>query len=221
MRITSTKLTTASRAAVATRENVAGVILAAPEMTFQSSSGVGEAIGTIGQGMYVFPASPHASDPLKSEIAGLAKMMSVQLAAGLHPHLGTGVRAGWLVVGAISLLGRVKENDLPWIEVALEGGELAIETLNVASSVLPESVQFNTDWTEGTSILLQATKHASEGGDASQFVMAKTLDQSMPLEYTRKLLSLALAAQHPNSELERVKAKKIDVKVQWAPSDAA
>jgi hypothetical protein len=187
-------------------------------MTIQNQSGT---IGTIAEGMYVYPAGPDESDPFASEILGIAKTLSIQLASQLHPHLGSSVRAGWVLAGAYSLLTRAKQEPLTWLEVALEGGTLTMESYAAASSVLPESLQLDVTWSEGTSCLIEAAKHLGDDGDAHQFVVGQTLNQSPSIGHMRTLLSLALAAQHPNSQVNNVSAKPIDVSVKPSSQTAS
>ncbi|MCA9138485.1 MAG: hypothetical protein KDB00_17055 [Planctomycetales bacterium] len=163
-------------------------------------------------GMYVFPTPAGAGNPLNELIVGLAKAFSVQLAASIHPHVGTGVRAGWIVFGAVSLFKRASQENIPWHEVALEGGELAVDALATANAALPNDFQFSADWTEGAGLLLAATKHAADGGDANQFVFNKAIDQTLPAELARKFVSLAIAAQHPDPKFGALSVIPIDIK---------
>lgn len=220
MQITSTKLAQKTVASKTQDQPLSGVIVAVPETKFshwvpgsQNTTGVAMP-GRLPEGIYVFPAQPGAKDPLNAVIAGLAKTLSVQLASSIHPHLGTGVRAGWVVFGAISLFDRVSSGGIPWHEVAVEGGELAVEAFGAASATLPDDFQLGPEWTEGAGLLLEATKHVAGGGDANQFVFEKTLDQSLSGEVTRKFISLAIAAQNPDPTFKALTASPIGVKVE-------
>lgn len=208
MLITSTRL---SPPKPAQREvHPAGVILGVPEMQVDS----GGTLQTIAEGMYVFPADPNAANPLGKKITSIAKSLSIQLAAQLHPHLETAARGGWVLAGAYSLLARAKHRKLSWCEIVVDGGLLAAESFVAVSDALPESYQLKTDWCEGTACLLDAAQHVADGGNASHFLMGQALDQSPPIGQLRTLLSLTLAAQHRNSPLSGISANKIDVTVQ-------
>lgn len=213
MLITSTKLAPPKPVTSTNDQEAAGVVLAVPEMTFDRHDD-GGFIGTIAQGMYVFRADRNADNPFASQITGIAKTLSVNIASELNPYFGAGMRAGWVVAGAFSLLNRAQKQKLAWHEVALEGGLLTAESFMAASSALPENFQLNTDWSEGATCLIEVTQHFTEDGDANQFVMGQILNQSPQVGHLRTLLSLALAAQHPNSEFSCLSANAIDVKVE-------
>lgn len=197
----------------------AGVILAVNRSAWKQPPPLGPG-GHVDGAMYVFRAKAAASDPLASEVAELAKKLSTSLADQVHPHLGTGLRIGWTVVGAISLLNRASSGNLAWHEVALRGGQLGLDAYCAANSALPDAYQWNTDWCEGVSCLIEATQHVSSGGDAQQFVLSKAVEQPTAVEPLQQLLSMAVAAEHPHADYSFAAANPIDVTIESAANAA-
>lgn len=213
------KTTPAARQFVAPNsDSIAGVMLAAPEMTFRPRSERHGTSAHVAEGIYVFPTKPDRSDPvgaamLGAQVSSVLKLITEQLGTAVHPHLGTGVRAGWIAVGAMSLFNRAKAGELAWHQVALEGGGLAVDALLAADDAIAGDTRLGGDWAEGVGFLLEAAKDACDGGDTNQFVMDKVIDQSLPAACTHKLLSLALASQSPADEFSALKATPMKVQV--------
>ena len=223
MLIKSTKLAVPRRPAQTSAEDVAGVVVAVPGKSMFQNNVLGSQGGQFHSGadlerfdpgVYVIPKSNLADSALIGQISGLAKKISIELSSQIHPQLGTGVRAGWIVFGALSLLEQARGGSVPWHKVALKSGELALETWDLASPALPGSVQLAEHWADGLGLLIEATDEAADGNDVGAFVFEKTLDQSAPIEITRQLCSLVAAAQNPQPQFASVFAEPIAVSVE-------
>ena len=213
MLIKSTQLAVPKQAANRSSENISGVIVAVPrqrEGETQSSCNTTR----FDPGVYVVPTSNMANSAWMNQLSGIAKNISVEVASRIHPHLGTGVRAGWVVVGALSLLEQARDGTVPWHKIALKSGELALESWGLASPALPDGIQLADHWADGLGFLIEATAEAADGNDVGEFVFEKALDQSPPVEFTRQVCSLVAAAHSSQPQFASFVAEPIEVSVE-------
>lgn len=97
-------------------------------------------------------------DLFDKELRGIAKKLSIQAAAAIHPHVATGVRSGWIAWQAIALWQEIRDNEPSWQTVIFKGGDLALETLSTVNDTLPPSTQIHSGWIDGTELLLKTTE---------------------------------------------------------------